>query len=190
MIPALKDFKIQNIRDALASAGRKRLILWGGSALILLAAWFAARSLSLRISELQSEIDSLRSNLSYEQGVLEKSDDFLSAYKKMPLRPAEIKDPDEKMGLLAGAIERLAKEENLSLNDIRPMPQSQSEEKSLLRMEVELEGEIAGISRFLHKTLSLPEFLKLERFRLAQKSPMSMKLKAELDLALIQESPK
>ncbi|HNV85993.1 MAG TPA: hypothetical protein PKL97_03390 [Candidatus Omnitrophota bacterium] len=190
MTPPDKESKLQAIRGIFASAGREHLLFWAGGVLILLASLFAARSLSLRISGLQSEIDSIRSNLSYERGVLEKSGEFLAAYKKMPPRPPEIRNPEEKMGQLAGTIERLAKEENLILNHIRPMPQAQPDDKQFLGMEAELEGDIGGISRFLYKVLSLPEFLKLERLRLAQKSPMALQLKAELEISLLRETPK
>lgn len=177
-------------KDLLALEGRERTFLAAGTAGILIFAAILTNTLINRSAELEKETRALKSELSYSKGVLSRSEDFLKAHKDMKVDHPAPGNPDETLARLANEIEILAREERLTLNHVRPVSVNEDGPSAYLKLQAELEGETAGVLRFLHKALSLPELLKIERFRMAQKSPSSLHIKAEFDFALFQGSQK
>ena len=186
----MKKLAILLRKDLLALEGREKTFLFAGLAGILLFAAILANTLLSRSAELGNEINVLRSDLAYSKGVLLRQEDFLNAYSKMKIELPSGRTRDESLSRLANEIEVLAKGENLTLNHIRPISGDGESRSQFLKIQAEIEGETDNALRFLHKVLSLPELLKAERFRLSQKSPSSMIIKAEFDLSLFQGAEK
>ena len=94
-------------------------------------------------------------------------------------------EPDEKLSAIIGDIELWAKEESLGLNDVRPLPREEESGVPVLRLALELEGEMGNLARFLYKMSMRPEPIRLDRFSLYQKVRLQRQINMNVELSLV-----
>jgi hypothetical protein len=163
--------------------GRNRALIAGVAALALV--WtVAAKHLAGRIGEVGQEIEQHRRRLEHQKGILAKEGAFMARYEE--IRQAEqAGEPDEKLSAIIGDIELWAKEESLGLNDVRPLPREEESGVPVLRLALELEGEMGNLARFLYKMSMRPEPIRLDRFSLYQKVRLQRQINMNVELSLV-----
>ena len=82
-------------------------------------------------------------------------------------------------GGLLDALEQLAASSRLQLN-LKPLPVHRDGRISRFRVEVEVDGEQAGILEFLDRLLSSPDLVEVDRLRLSSTASRDFPLRAAL----------
>ena len=146
---------------------------------------FQGKTLLEKKEDTKAEILYRHNELAYQKGILAKKDDFLKKYEELQAQiGSQVKDSDEKINFLISELEINAKEEGLILNDVRPLPEEPSAGLKIVRVNIELEGELLNLTRFLHKILSRQEPLKIVHMALYQKIKGTQAISLDLELAL------
>ena len=154
--------------------------------IVLLFVWFISGKVLLnKTFDLEREMALQKTELGHQKGLLAKQDAFLARYEELKKEVSKSKGSDEKLSSLIDQVERWAKEEDLILHDVRPLPAEEESKVTLLKVTLELEGDMVKLSRFLHKIVSSSEPLKIERFGFLQKNRMGSQINLDLELALL-----
>lgn len=152
------------------------MFLWG----------IGVRSFWLRIREVRDEISVRTKELSYQKGILAKEEVFAKRYKQVKeLVNPGAGGPDERLSLIIDQAERWAKEEGLTVHDVRPLPSENENRVMLLRVALEMEGEMTALNRFLYKVMSSKDPLQIDRMNFAQKVRQRPQINLDIELSFL-----
>ncbi|MBI4550314.1 MAG: hypothetical protein HY714_05260 [Candidatus Omnitrophica bacterium] len=167
------------------SAGQKPLS--GILAALLIVVWgLAVRTLLVQIGEAREGLRARRDQLAYQKGILGNQDVFVERYREMRKEVvSEGGTAEDRMTLFVTQLENWAREEKLLVQDIRPLPAEQNDRLTLLKVSLEIEGEMGALARLMHRISSSKEPIRIDRFNFFQKVRMRREVNLELELSFI-----
>ncbi|MFH0771650.1 MAG: type 4a pilus biogenesis protein PilO [Candidatus Omnitrophota bacterium] len=118
-------------------------------------------------------VEKNRKILSFKERIQSEYDNFASAVK---MQGSE----EEEMAKFLTEIESLAQVSSVHISDIKPRPVKKTVFYDEYIIEVEVEGDIAQISKFIYDIQNSPRLLKIDKFSLGTKGAASALLKCDI----------
>jgi hypothetical protein len=142
--------------------------------------------LTVEIAAARERFLARRQELAYQKGILGNQDAFVERYRAMRKEVvSEGGTAEDRMSLFVTQLENWAHEEKLLVQDIRPLPAEKSDRLILLKVSLEIEGEVGALARLMHRISSSKEPIRIDRFNLFQKIRMRRELNLELELSFL-----
>lgn len=146
---------------------------------------FTGKMMLNRIGALEDKIAQQGKELGYRKGILGKADEFQAQYASFREETSQGQEPDERLSLLVSRLEKLAKEEGLILYDVRPLPSESEGANQLLKLALEMEGDIVNLARFLHHIVAGKDPVRIERYSFFQKVRMKTQINLNVELSFL-----
>jgi len=120
-------------------------------------------------NKLDEKIASDKLKLEKSERLIAKKGSITSDYKKAASAVRMIGSEEEEMAKFLTEIESLANSSSVHINEIKPLPTKQLELYRKFYAELEVEGEMAQISNFMHRIQDSPHLLAIDRLSLGSK---------------------
>jgi len=142
------------------------------------------QSIKGHVVSLEDEIAWLKEDVSRQKAILEHEPELREYFST--LRASAVADNDSDRA--AAFIEELgtrAREQDLALNNLRPLPVEKNGKLTITRVSLSVEGTLEPLTRFIHSTLNGSSITMIEELKISPKKRHSTRLEAELIFAMI-----
>jgi Tfp pilus assembly protein PilO len=167
---------------------RERLILIGCIALIATAILynFILEPFVKKWTELSSEARIMKLKFKKSTEILKRRIEITERYEDISsyVGPQAGSDEEEIANLLS-EIEKLASSSNVRITDIKPRPAKRLDYYKKYVVEVESEGDIARLTKFIYGVQTSPHLLSIEKFSLSMKGTAHQVLRANMTVTKI-----
>ena len=130
------------------------------------------------LEKINREIKISEKRLTYSLNNLEQKEFITGEYQKYGLEIKENSSDDEKTASMLSEIERLAKKSGASLVDIKPQPTRSIDFYEELIVEVNVQGSMEDLVKFLHYLHDSPLLLRTQNLHLDLKDKNSPTVEA------------
>jgi len=168
-------------------SAREKIILSVCVAIILLYLGinFVFEPLKARLNDLNSQIALRELKLKKSNKVLDNQTGVEANYKKYADLIKQKANDEQEMSALLSEIESITKEIKISISDMKPSRVRVVDFYKKFSVELEAEGLLEDLTKFIHTLQSQPHFLKIERLRLERRSMRTNTLKGSILISRI-----
>lgn len=149
------------------------IILWIGMVFIIKPLLDKWKGLDEKISLASLKMEKNRKILSLKEKIQSDYDNFASAIKKKS-------SEEEEMAKFLTEIESLAQSSLVHISDIKPRSAKKTRFYDEYVIEVEAEGDISQVSKFIYDIQDSPRLLKIDKFSLGTKGAGTNLLKCNI----------
>jgi len=107
-------------------------------------------------------------------------DDYVKHYKEFELITKQTKTAEEEIAFFLKEIESFINNLNVTINDIKPLPDEQDNQAHVFFIELEIESSVIDFISFLHKIASSPTMIRVEKMTLMTKGKKDNRLSLRL----------
>ena len=133
-----------------------------------------------RISFLNKEIESKELKLKKNQRILNREKSATADYKKYERYLKQGISEEQEMASLLSEIEAIANQLNIQVSDMKPRKVKRIDFYNSFAVEIESEGRLQDILKFIYTLQSPPHLLRAEKVRLEKQASTSSLLKGYL----------
>lgn len=166
---------------------REKIILSICALLILsyLGVNFIFEPLKARIDGLNNRIGLAELKLKKSNKIIDYQESVENNYKKYAELIKQKANDEQEMSALLSEIESITKEIKISISDMKPSRVRAVDFYKKFSIELEAEGLLEDLTKFIHTLQSQPHFLKIERMRLERRSMRTNTLKSSILISRI-----
>jgi Tfp pilus assembly protein PilO len=141
---------------------------------------FVFAPLAEKISFLDKEIDSRELRLKKSQKILSREQVVEGDFKKHEQYLKQNSSDEQEMASLLSEIENVAHQVNVRINDMKPRKVKRVDFYNNFAVEIQSEGSLAEITKFIYTLQNPPHLLKAEKLRLEKQAIATSTLKGFL----------
>ncbi len=135
------------------------------------------------LGQINRETEMTEKKLAYSLNNLNQKESIISEYQKYGLQPKENSSDDQKTASMLSEIEDLAKKSGVSLVDIKPQPSRSIDFYKEFIVEVNAQGPMEDLVKFLHYLHDSPLLLRTQNMHLDLKDKNSSTVNAVIKVA-------
>ena len=139
---------------------------WKMPALALVLFILALPSLQRANEGLSREIEQAKLKLAGVEDLMRHREDYLNWQQQVEAQGESLwgsPDPSN----FVGELQLISDQVGTSILNIRPIAQESSKTRGTIGVEVEMEGDMKSVARFIYEALSLPGLVRLEQINLS-----------------------
>ena len=170
-----------------ALTAREKIIL-SICALLILSYFgvnFIFEPLKAKIEELSNQIGITELKLKKSNKIIDYQESVEDNFKKYADLIKQKANDEQEMSALLSEIESITKEIKISISDMKPSRVRAVDFYKKFSVELEAEGLLEDLTKFIHTLQSQPHFLKIERMRLERRSMRTNTLKSSILISRI-----
>lgn len=153
--------------------------------LMYLGANFVFEPIKTKLNDLNSQIALKELKLKKSNRVLDNQGVVETNYKKYADLIKQKANDEQEMSALLSEIESITKEIKISISDMKPSRVRAVDFYKKFSVELEAEGLLEDLTKFIHTLQSEPHYLKIERMRLERRSMRTNTLKGSILISRI-----
>lgn len=152
--------------------------------LIMLCYNFLIEPLTKKITFANNEIGVSQIELNKIQRLLLEREEILSFYEQYA-KDVKIKgaSDEEAIANFLSNVESLARKSSVLINDVKPKPTKDFDNYKKFSFDLEIDGSIDNITKFIYELESSSEAIKVERLQISVKTGKDDILKADLTIS-------
>ncbi|MDP2939559.1 MAG: type II secretion system protein GspM [Candidatus Omnitrophota bacterium] len=147
---------------------------------IFVCYYFLFQPLTEKLSALNKEIETKELKLKKSQKILSQELSVEGEFEKYDKYLKQNSSDEQEMAALLSEIEAVAHQINIKLNDMKPRKTKRIDFYNSFAVEIEAEGKLQEITKFIYTLQSPPHLLKAEKVRLEKTTSGSQTLKSYL----------
>ena len=147
---------------------------------------FIVEPMAKKWSGLNNEIEIMKLRFRKGDEILKRRLEISQQYKNITSTiKVERGSDEEEMALLLSSIEKLATASGVYITNVKPMPAKELGYYKIYAAEVELEGDISKITKFIYEIQNSPQLLSIKKLILGMKQTASDSLDAKMTVTKI-----
>lgn len=169
------------------SPRERRLFAWTSAVLgVAIGYNLILEPLWVRLNRFRQEMETETMRLKKYRRLLNEKKKFKKQFGAVVLKAAMKGSEQEAMTQFMSQVEQMAASSGLPLKGLRPRPVSSLGKFRLFVVEIQADGTMGPITRFLHAVQSSPSLMKLDRLQLGVKGGPSGQIEAQMAVSLLQ----
>ncbi|HOX54024.1 MAG: type 4a pilus biogenesis protein PilO [Candidatus Omnitrophica bacterium] len=173
---------------AIRSLSPREKIILSICALLILAYFgvnFIFEPIKAKIDELNNQIGIAELKLKKSNKIIGYQESVEDNFKKYADLIKQKSSDEQEMSALLSEIEAITKDIKISISDMKPSRVRAIDFYKKFSVELEAEGLLEDLTKFIHTLQSQPHFLKIERMRLERRSMRTNTLRTSILISRI-----
>ncbi len=172
------------------SPRERRLFAWTSTVLGVAVGYnLILEPLWTQLNRSRQEMETETMQLKKYRRLLAEKEKFKKEFEAVAQQSKMTGSEQEAMTQFMSQVEQMAALSGLPLKGLRPRPVSSLGKFRLFVVEIQADGAIGPITRFLHALESSPSLIKLDRLQLGVKGGPSGQIEAQMAVSLLQFPP-
>lgn len=166
---------------------REKFLLYLTVALLVI--WvlhgFIVKPIANKWKQIDEKIEISGLSLEKNQKIIDRKDRIRREYEKYATSVKMTGSEEEEMAKLLTEIESLARSSSVRIIGIKPRPIKKVQFYNIYFVELDAEGDIGQISKFIYDIQNSPQLLKVDKFSLGTKGEATNLLKCQILISKI-----